>query len=275
MQYKYRYLYALALAATLLTVGSLYLLRPAFLLASRLKADAASAIKKGVHQSPLEPAQPASVPRQPLTQSEWLAELVTLSHVSGVMIRSIQFKSPSSTLGEANKLHLVLHGRFQQLYLFLLLLTTSGSNSMILDFSWQPLTKDQLFISMDLLNQTNHPLPNNHVMLPTHSPSVATIFCPEQHGLLLNEEEADPPSSFALQELRMTGYLQTAHRKQALIALPTGAVITVQPGSRLGIENGTVTALANDRTIVTTPENKQVVLRMPDEKPGSVDILSY
>ncbi|TAK78358.1 MAG: hypothetical protein EPO11_01320, partial [Gammaproteobacteria bacterium] len=68
--------------------------------------------------------------------------------------------------------------------------------------------------------------------------------------------------SVVLEQIKMVGYLQQGERNQALLLLPTGAVIAVDPGAIVGKEKGTVTDIQSEKVIITLPHQKQFILEM-------------
>ena len=151
MQYQYRWLYVVIMTSSIFFMGYIYDIKPIY-------HDLF--VLRNHHQQLLGELtlyrQRQNKPFYPFTQDvvmgdthtkkaiqhsvDVLAALSTIEHQSGVRIRSLNQSHQLFHHANMRRLHLIIRGRFTQIYSFIRLL--SAYPIFILDFSYQPLQSE-------------------------------------------------------------------------------------------------------------------------------------
>jgi hypothetical protein len=265
MQYKYRWIHAIVITLVIFMLGFFYTLQPDLEQLANLRKREAHLVqrlamhKKIIKQKIIKIDRMAkeNSPSAQDARPHFLADIVALVHLHGLIIQSMKMVP---LLSDAITLHLVLKGNFQQAMSFAFALSKPVYPAFILDFSYQVSEKNKVILTMKVLmldgnRQIDDP---QEILSPLHNP-----FC---FGRSANEldskNEENKRASTPLTQLKMVGYLQQDFRCQALILLPTNAVIAVVVGSILGLEHGNVIAVTKDHVVVELPDKRRRVIGM-------------
>ena len=180
-----------------------------------------------------------------------LSLLPALANQYAVSIQSMQFYTPTMQLPDDITMHLVVEGRVEPLSRFALALMSNENGIAILNFSYRLLGQLKLQLEADV-----QVIPNHVGLLQMSSKQEAFLFVrnpfcqADNHMPPITRDDRALLMAIPLTQIRMTGLIQQAARKLALLTLPTGVVVDVAVGDVVGKEKGVITDISADRVEV-------------------------
>jgi hypothetical protein len=181
--------------------------------------------------------------------------LVNLVHVSGLTILAINVL-PKEQL-ENVVMHVDMQGSYQQWIAFINVLEQKKHLISVQKFSCKWTEKNNVQISMDVLLMQNAQV----VSQQNSVKSQYNIFCTRENvDLWFDQHNVDDVLLSPLAQIKMVGYLQLGTHSQALVLLPNRMIRTVEVGSVVGVESGTVVEIDSQQIVVRLKSGKQVVV---------------
>lgn len=273
MHYKYRWLYALVGSISILTTGFFYFIQPDLTKLAKVKLTRERLLKETAmmqwRAKQKTPVKRASAPGVSLGQTDMASmpypALLALIQASGLMVRQITALSWQVVQGvDAEKRHIVLEGHFQQTAFLISTLAKQEKPVILADFSYKTAEKGRLVLSMDILlpkmnlGDFQEASSQREITYPLSNP-----FClDDEASALSHDDSASRAKTLSIEQFNMVGYWQQGGRKQALLLLPTGALMAVERGVVLGKDQGVVTAVDQDHLTIVLPDHRQFSLKI-------------
>lgn len=233
MQYKYRWLYALAVICCVIFWVYSCDLQMLFEQRGKLIKQEKHLLNRLQLFKSVSSPSTFVVSNKTLSSTELLAELIMLAHLNNVLLITAKYI-------KLKTVELVLQGSFSQLAIFVEKINYSDS-MLVLAFSCRQLPINKMEMTMQV------------TMLPYSIPSLHL----KKNNLLAMKNEGE----CLLSQMKMTGRLSQGKHQIALIALPTRRVIAVNLGSRIGKEQGVVQAIYHDRIIVEHNKKRVMIMK--------------
>lgn len=270
MLYRYRWLCVIAFALIVLAIAYIYDIHPGLAHVATLKQTENSLNEKLLARK-LSPytAQPKKSIKVESDKKRLnhLNELVSLISTSGLMALSIAAPSLKSDKSRAQAyMHMVLRGDYQQLVTFMNNMQRHLDLFAVQNFSYKVTEKNDLLITMDVLSFDEHA--DNHQVMNNGIAALAQSnpFCMANHmNKWSNDNNVNEALLVPIEQIKMVGYLQSGHHKQALVMLPDAVMRTVETGFLLGYEKAEVIAI----------NKKQIIVKLPDERRVSLTLAAW
>lgn len=263
MRYEYRWWYAVFIVASVIGLGTVFLLKPIFSHIAELKErerQLHKKIKQGqrlAKQYALKDHASISSPRAP---SALLSDLIMYAQANGLMVLNAHFlPGEAEENSEVAKVKLMVQGNFLKLFLFLEALNQSRFPMVALDFSYEAKAEENFIFTANVaifrqenpqfVSKTGEKIPQNP-------------FCfalPFIHQRPENEGVKAP--NFSIKTIKMTGYMEQEKRSQALLFLPDLTLVTASFGDVIGKEKAKVIEIQPHYVNLLLPNQERVLLK--------------
>lgn len=188
-----------------------------------------------------------------------IAELEMIAHASG-----LDFK----TLSTGKLMHLTLQGSFPQFTAFAATMALQTKGLVVGDFTLNVNRQLKHFKQQGL--QFALDIPFSTVYLNVAASHQEIKMSDVQNPFCINEATwmsgfeafASGMDSIAVGNIKMTGFLQQAERRQALLLLPDSRVVAAERGVVIGKEHGVVEEIAKNSVVIVLPDGKKLKIVM-------------
>ena len=268
MHYDYRWWYAISMSVLLCVLSYYGLLAPeqedlarladvTLQSAVELQTLKEFAQQKNADINSVELAKAFAAPQA--NKIDFFARLSQLAHQQNVLIQSINMPVGMSQSSSEMQMQVLVEGELSALLHFALALMEQAQPIFIRDFSFHTTHTEALVLSVELLMMKNNLAMLTPPALPLHLSITRNPFCvPMNHALNMSNQDAATLALTPLTQLRLTGYLEIGMRKQALLSLPTGAVVAVEVGAVIGREKAVVRRIDQEALVAEEREGKRI-----------------
>ena len=260
--FRYRWCYALIITVVLIMVGYLYVLKPQIVELSalreqekQLKAELSSLqhVEKNIAGSASMLASPS------IGKMDLLSLLPTLARLHGVNLRFIRIKAGAMQPTNETRMSVMVEGEFTLLLRFVFSLTEQVQDLLIESFSYQVSKQRTLQLALELYKS-----PRVTSSTKFKAETITTMqnpFCLAfDNAAHVHAHDALGVSMFSIKQMKMTGYLSQGGREEALLVLPTGAIVEVSVGDELGSEKALITGIQADHVGLVVSGRQDAIL---------------
>lgn len=254
IHYNYRWLYAGTIFILVILLGYHYDLSAHKKELIHLLNEKKNEEKMSVLHPSNKRALQRALPRH--QAANYLLDVSMLANRHGVVLDKILLIKSAFTAAEGQKLQVVVHGDYAHVAAFLLGLFQQNYTVLVSQFSYKVKSMRDVMFSGELvaLNEVSDYLPQSKQTSPNP-------FCGMAIEDLTSINDSQQQNE-SLSTIRMIGYVQQGERKQAMIVLPSHAVLAVVEGMHLGREQGEISEITPNFIRLTLPKNTQILLKM-------------
>lgn len=260
MQYKPRIFYILLLVVCMLVTVYYYAIHPIYTELYNLQS-----VEKKLNTKLIKSRQyVAHIPKKLISkkllksETEYISDLLLLAQSSNLTLRSIAFLP--STINQSTLFQLIVQGDFCRFYNWLSALEQKAYPFLIGDFRIHSIETIPIFeLQLILLRNTSYQYKkHNYFWQQNHS------FCFTRQQVTHVDLKPDVAelNETPINQIKMMGYFKQAKRIVGLIALPSGAIVSIHEHMVIGKEQALILLIDHEHIELALPNQRHYVLNL-------------